>query len=380
MRFNHEIVSSAPHYPFRNRYVESNEVHQCETKLAIEARVHRLLGSLARLNYGGYFCMAPIKLINFRCIILAVVFSRGLYAQTLFGPTYAPPGLRVSPGQIVTVFLSGHRTAVSAELIPQGKAADTILGAFRVTLRQGPPERETPVPLLSIKPYSSCGQSSIACLDRPTLGITMQVPYEATPNFSTIALPITSGGTTTVLSVYENGEKILDQQLNAIQRDAIHIITGCDGANPFLPIGINRDARCWPLATISDGSLLRFGQNVREGDVVILYAYGFGTDTFGVTGAVAPTPAENSTVDAQIDFGVGLGPRVERSRPIGGERNPAVLYAGLSPGSIGLYQINIRIPTVPDNLPECIGNVTSNLTITLMGFQSLDGVRLCASR
>ncbi len=324
--------------------------------------------------------MTLINLIKFKCIVFALLFSCGGYAQTLFGPAYAPPALRVSPGQIVTVFLSGHRTSVSAELIPQGKPADTTLGPFRVTLRQGPPERETPVPLLSIKPYSNCGQSTIACLDKPTLGITMQVPYEATPNFSTVPGPITGGGTTAVLSVYENGEKILDQQLNTIQRDAIHIITGCDGANPFLPTGINRDARCWPLATISDGTLLRLGQNVREGDVVTLYAYGFGADTFGVTGSITPTLAENSTVDAQIDFGVGLAPRVERSRPIGGERNPAVLYAGLSPGNIGLYQINIRIPTVPDNLPECVGNVTSNLTITLMGIQSLDGVRLCASR
>jgi uncharacterized protein (TIGR03437 family) len=324
--------------------------------------------------------MTQIKLLNLKCIVTAVSLSCGLYAQTLFGPAYEPPALRVSPGQIVTVFLSGHRTALSTELTPQGKPADTTLGPFRVTLRQGPPERETPVPILSIKPYSNCGQSRITCVEKPTLGLTMQVPYEATPNFSTVPLPITSGGTEAVLSVYENGEKILDQKLNRIQTDAIHIITGCDSANPFLPNGINTDARCWPLATVSDGSLLRFGQNVRGGDVVTLYAYGFGADTFGGTGAVTPTLAENSTVDAQIDFGAGLAPRVERSRPIGGERNSAILYAGLSPGNIGLYQINIRIPTVPDNLPECVGNVTSNLTITLMGVQSLDGVRLCASR
>jgi hypothetical protein len=199
------------------------------------------------------------------CLMVGVV-----EAQVVFGPEYRQPELRVAPGQIVTVFVAGQRSVVNAEIRPQSGLAANGLGAFRVTLRQGPPEREIEVPLLSVKPYSNCGSSAVPCIDRQMLGITMQIPYEATVNASSVPLPVTSGGGSAVLSVYENGEKLVDRRMSAIQSDAIHILNDCDSANPFVSTG-GGDGRCWPIATLGDGSLLRKGQNLRAGEVVTLY-------------------------------------------------------------------------------------------------------------
>ena len=54
------------------------------------------------------------------------------------------------------------------------------------------------------------------------------------------------------------------------------------------------------------------------------------------------------------------------------------VFAGLSPGSVGLYQVNFRVPQPPPGAPACfIEGVQSNLTVTLAGGTSSDGVKLC---
>ena len=120
------------------------------------------------------------------------------------------------------------------------------------------------------------------------------------------------------------------------------------------------------LASFADGSVIAqdLGYNLittahpaQAGEVIILYATGLGaTNPEVASGAVAPSPPMPL---AQVT----VGPQVT----VGGTK-AQVVFAGLSPGSIGLYQIDVVIPASAGtgNLPLVVtqGGVASN-TVTV---------------
>jgi hypothetical protein len=54
------------------------------------------------------------------------------------------------------------------------------------------------------------------------------------------------------------------------------------------------------------------------------------------------------------------------------------LFSGLTPGYAGLYQVNFIVPTPPPGMPPCnVTNISSNLTVTLIGISSFDGGGIC---
>lgn len=98
--------------------------------------------------------------------------------------------------------------------------------------------------------------------------------------------------------------------------------------------------------------------SVRPGDVVVLYATGLGPVTrIPETGAANPAGA--TPVDAPVSATLGGLPA-------------EVLYAGLTPGFAGLYQINLRIPDA--------ANGTQPLVVTVGGAATQAGVLLRVQR
>lgn len=88
------------------------------------------------------------------------------------------------------------------------------------------------------------------------------------------------------------------------------------------------------------------------GETVVLYCTGFGEVAgFSNAGAAAPSSPLPSTTQTTEVFLNG--------------RSARVVYAGLTPGSVGLYQVNF---VVPDDiggdvdLSVKVGSVTSNVT------------------
>ena len=110
-------------------------------------------------------------------------------------------------------------------------------------------------------------------------------------------------------------------------------------APPQFKVGANQ----YVVAQFSDGSyVLPTGaitgitsRPAKPGETIVIYGVGFGS-------VVPNTPAGqiatgSNQLSATVQFLFGQTPAVQ------------VPYAGLTPGSVGLYQFNIKVPQVPDN-------------------------------
>ena len=85
------------------------------------------------------------------------------------------------------------------------------------------------------------------------------------------------------------------------------------------------------IAQHADSSLVDQGHPAKPGETLVMYLVGMGaTNPVGVTGAPAP--------------GLPLAPAVVQPTVTVGGQTTTVLFAGLTPGGIGLYQINFIVP------------------------------------
>src|SRR5258708_9567285 len=92
----------------------------------------------------------------------------------------------------------------------------------------------------------------------------------------------------------------------------------------------------------------------KPGDILTVYCVGFGPTTPGTTPGGAPTGAAQTVATPSVTLGtVTLDPSL-------------VLYAGVTPGFAGLYQLNIAIP--PDTQDG-----TYSLQLSLGAFKTPPG-------
>jgi uncharacterized protein (TIGR03437 family) len=96
------------------------------------------------------------------------------------------------------------------------------------------------------------------------------------------------------------------------------------------------------IATRPDGSLVSDEVPAVPGEILVIYAAGLGATQPSVTGLSIPRAA--ATISARSQFAVLLN---DVPVPDGN-----ILYAGLTPGFAGLYQINCRLPDDTPADPE----------------------------
>ncbi len=165
---------------------------------------------------------------------------------------------------------------------------------------------------------------------------------------STIPLPKTLGG----VSVTVDGKPAALSYVSATQVNALIpfeietegflrvpvVVTSPAGASKEFPIYVNRNAPALftqnsagtGRALIFDGAFRPVDQP-KQGDVVILYATGLGkTDPPASSDSAAP-PTSHVVDDIEIFMG---------------DQQAELLYAGLAPGFVGVYQLNVRVPSV----------------------------------
>src|SRR5438876_11895831 len=124
-----------------------------------------------------------------------------------------------------------------------------------------------------------------------------------------------------------------------------------------------------------DGSLVSFSKPAQPGEELVMYAVGLGATNPPVkTGAASPAPP----VPTAQTFVLNFDYRQNALLPSGTSpifHPPAPVFAGLTPGFAGLYQINFVVPTMPASAAPCT-MAANNLTVTLAG-ASFDGVAIC---
>jgi uncharacterized protein (TIGR03437 family) len=298
------------------------------------------------------------------------------FAQvTLVGPTYLTLDLpRLAPGQGVTLAFAGFTSRFPEPLRASGSPLPNTLGGISIALRQFINSDEIPVPMESIS-QSACTDAAPQC--SPTTFITIQIPFELfLPPLGSRA-PVAPAS----LTITERGSKYAPISFLPVS-DAIHIVNTCDTT------GSAGNEHCEPGVIHADGSPVNADNPARVGEALSVFAFGLGR-VRPVVASGSATPPASYTLETPIDLRFAFGPNLPPQRdsgspsrdPIVPEQNPPVanlLFVGLSPGSVGLYQLNIRVPSVPQNSPACGGDVRSNITITVIGTVSFDGVGICA--
>ncbi len=309
-------------------------------------------------------CYSKVILVVAVSLCLSGAHAQQAPAVTSVGYSWPFP-IRVAPGQIVTLFVSGVAgRRASAQTLP----LPTELAGVSVVLRQGLPVREIPVPILQV-----------ADIGFPRSAVTVQIPYEMRVSIfvdSPNPLPAVGFTELVVTSNGVSGPRI--GNFLAIG-DSIHVVTDC---TLFLADSPDRfDAvLCLPAVTHADGTRVHPERPARPGEILVMYALGLGLgldpvprglSSGSATPAALPLDPERWTLD--FNFNANAAPRVFQM----GLRQP--VYVGLVPGFVGLYQVNFRVPAdVPRDLPRCgEGLVFTNLTVTLIGHTSFDGARFC---
>jgi uncharacterized protein (TIGR03437 family) len=154
--------------------------------------------------------------------------------------------------------------------------------------------------------------------------------------------------------------------------------------------------RCNSMVSHGDGTLVTALSPAKSGEEVVIYGFGLGGTVPDVeTGAATPATASTVAVRnfmVQFDFYPNAAPSVPYISP--GTGRPTFIdpaFAGLTPGQVGLYQINVILRASPASLSPCStydgGNPSavvnllnvlgSNLTINIIGYSSFDGAAIC---
>jgi uncharacterized protein (TIGR03437 family) len=150
--------------------------------------------------------------------------------------------------------------------------------------------------------------------------INAQVPYTVATGLKQVRVA-TAAGTSSQYTVRVNGVQ----------------------AGLCAPSSLKLGERQYVVALATDGKTLVLpdpgvpgieSKAARPGDTITLYGVGFGP--------VTPHVGDGERA--------GEGNRLARQFSIVfGETPATVLYAGLAPGSLGLYQFNVVVPAIPDN-------------------------------
>ena len=335
----------------------------------------------AKCLYCGTFLCRFGGLVTVR-VLFYLLFVVRLLAQSgpvVMGGGYRDPvKFRVAPGQVITVYVTaktilpdpggGSRIrGIRADSLPLPKS----IAGFSARVKQSDQPDPFPAPLISVEQEPTCTNSEAVFLPPAapecwTTAITLQIPYEMTPKPSPKPVPVL-----TQLIISEGKNDSIALPVGPYD-DVIHVL-GCSTWSQ-----VNSDP-CPPVVTHADGTLVSPPSPANPGEVVVVYGYGFGrTVSLPATGEAAPTPALplSRQLRVQFDFRVNAGP----SRPVrksSTQTTDSVLFAGLTPGQAGLYQVNIKLPDEFPSVEPCGSDVDSNATITISGTDSFDGAPIC---
>jgi hypothetical protein len=290
-----------------------------------------------------------------------------------FGPAYPI----IAPGQIVLLQVAGLKTVLSPGFqqaasvpLPATLAGISVTATqtVRLSIMGTPRVTSYKAPILSLNQMNLCDTGTASdCL---ITYIAVQMPYELETN------PTSPPIIQSQIVISENGT---DSQVFglAVQPDRIHVITTCEN-QPW-------QTGCPSTVAHADGTLVSAGSPAAPGETVVVYAWGLGNTMPAVKTGYATTlpapvvnlPGYSGGLWVDLDFTPNAAASRYRYFP-----TASFAKAWLTPGFVGLYQVNVGLPSTFPGVPSCgqgepQSKIQSNLTINLGGPYSSDGAAIC---
>ena len=307
---------------------------------------------------------------------VTAIFTLGcLCAAAQTGVTIAavgyqdPQWLIVAPGQVVTIFFSG-----ATIVLPRTGALDAVIGAtelplpttlagFAVGLSQlcdnlmplpGFSSGPLLLPIFSVEQANHCigpTQAADCTLTAITVEVLpgLQVPSGLTP-FSP----------TTTLTIMQDGMANNEFAVSVLPVNP-HVLTLCDSSYMGRPGIEANNSACPSIVTHADGTLVDPSNPAQVGEALVLYAFGLGPT---VPPVPAGMPAPVSLVSTKVPYTLLFAYRSAGLSSTSADLS-APLFAGLTPGQVGLYQINFTVPMPSSAISDCSSPDGANLIVTL---------------
>jgi uncharacterized protein (TIGR03437 family) len=332
--------------------------------------------------------------------LMLLIWPAGLFGQTvpvIIGGGYRnPDAFQVAGGQVITIFLRAAQTLLPLYspvgiayrfVIADSVPLPTSLAGFSARVQEavivGSFGDLAPAPIFAVQQLPICLDTTANTLAEPpataecwVTAITLQIPFSVQPPHP---FQITQ---TRYRLIVSEGKTDSTSVLLSVEQASIHFVTGCDRiglSNGYNTAGLQGIGFCGAIATHLDGSFIGPDAPAKPSEIVVLYAYGLGLTSPDPppAGSLTPAPAPqlNTPLSIQFDFRPLATPSIPQVDPKDTSPSP-ILFAGLAPGQVGLYQINVKLPDVFPVVARC--NL-SNLTINISGTKSFDGAQICVA-
>ena len=301
---------------------------------------------------------------------LAAVSAFGQAAITDVASDARSPAIKIAPGQVVTVRVRGLTKRFESTQVATSVPLPLEFGGVSVTLRQNNDVTGVPLPLIRGDFADACAWTVVApdpmlqprC-DDPDAGafvFQVQMPYKLVVNGPGPLDEVRQIVSDAVLSIQEDGRAGRDLRVVPVL-DQVHILRTCSGADQLYG-----EERCSPDIYHGNGQPVSASNPARSGEVLVGYGYGLGRpETLIDAGTATPQPGLRLETPVSVQF-TGLATSEDMA-----------VYSGLVPGQVGLYQVNFRVPPLPNGLPICGPGRPSNLTMMVRGTVSSDTVGFC---
>jgi uncharacterized protein (TIGR03437 family) len=286
-----------------------------------------------------------------------------------------------APGQIVRLKVAGYPFLAPNFRLPQNATTlplPTEMAGFSVTVSQrigtniGP---SLAAPLVSVEQQSICAELTGGYGDLPDCYLTVltvQMPFELAP--PSFASPIDAPFPVTRVVIAHNGKNSVPFSALTLS-DQIHVVTTCDSLRPS---GSSCAFPGLPVVTHANGFMVTRQSPAEPGEVVTIYAWGLGSSESRVETGKPTPPAIIRVPSEKIVVAFDFRSNAASSWRFGQAASPPE-FVGLTPGQVGLYQVNVKVPTALPALEVCNGGVGSNLTINVAGDNSFDGAPICVA-
>ena len=336
------------------------------------------------------FDMNRNRYVKYLPVLLSLGSLSG-FAQSsasLLGASYAKPSpFLVAPGQIVTLFFrgvgpqaNGSTRLDDARAIP---LPETLAG-LSLKISQSGAAAPLPVPIVSVRQETECDTASSECY---LTAVRVQIPFElaasTTPRLGAGGVKAPDAE----LALIVDGKASRTFLLRPVSENG-HVLTSCDLAGDTNPDSVSNHT-----AYHADGRPVNMDAPAALGETILIYAFGLGQTTPAArtaeasgTGLSVLDPLQPRLIVTLQDSLLNASPAVPRAVVAEPYNLPRakIDFAGLAPGQIGVYQINIPIPTSFQVPVRCgpdasIGSIRSNGLLQLTTAQGTENVPICVA-